>query len=136
MYKSLCSCTGNEKVTVFVQSEICETHDQVFCCKEEVKPCCSSKETQQCKSHSSDCNCDKPELTYIKLIDYVVNEEVKFTKANPVIVMVAFSIVQFKLWETDEQVESGYTYIDPPPVHNSSLEFLILINQLKIPHIA
>jgi hypothetical protein len=121
---------------MFVNREICDTQKYNSYETEMAMSCCSSKETQQCQSHLTDSDCNKTEVTYIKLTNKVVKEEVKFTKVEPVLVVIAFSTIQFNLWETNEQVESGCTSIDPPLISNSSLEFLIHIQQLKIPHIA
>ena len=136
MYKSHCSCTGNEQVSVFVQKETCNVKESESCCTEVISSCCSTKETNQCESHSSDCDCDKLEVTYIKLTNKVVKEEVKFTKVEPVELLVVYAAVQFNLWETGESIDFYTPYIGPPPIHHSSLEFLIQIQQLKIPHIA
>ena len=136
MYKSHCSCTGNEQVSVFVQTEICNTQGSDSCCEETVTSCCSAKETQHCALVTSDCDCDKPEVIYIKLNNKVVKEEVKFTKVEPVQMLVVYAAIQFNLWETIESVDLNTTYIDPPPIHDSSLEFLIHIHQLKIPTLA
>lgn len=136
MYKSHCSCTGNEQVSVFVQSEICNEETSDSCCEETVTSCCSSMETQHCASVTSDCDCNKPEVTYLKLNNKVVKEEVQFTKGDPVQFLVVYAAIQFNLWETLESVDVNSTFIDPPPIHNSSLEFLIRIQQLKIPALA
>ena len=136
MYKSHCSCTGNEQVSVFVQTEICNAQGSDSCCEETVISCCSANETQHCASLTSDCDCNKPEVTYLKLNNKVVKEEVQFTKADPIQLLVVYAAIQLNLWETIESVDLNTNYIDPPPIHDSSLEFLIHIHQLKIPHIA
>ena len=137
IYKSHCSCTGKEQVSVFIQKEVCEIQDIGFCCKEIANSCCSSLLTEQCESLLSICDCDEPEVMFVKLIDKIVNEELRFTKIKPVQLIVAFTTVQFNNFlVTDNSVDFIQLYIDPPPIHNSSLEFIIQIQQLKIPALA
>lgn len=66
----------------------------------------------------------------------MVKEDVKFTKVDPIQLLVVYAASQLQLWETEESFDFGLSYGDPPPIHNSSQEFLISIQQLKIPHIA
>lgn len=136
MYKSHCSCTGNEQVSVFVENEICDTNESVSCYDEITTSCCAMEKVEQCKSGTSDCDCNKPEITYFKLIDKVVNEEVKFTQVEPIEIQVLFAAFEFLLNQTEQILDVNTSYIDPPPTHNSSQEFLVKIQQLKIPHIA
>lgn len=136
MYKSHCSCTGNEQVSVFVQNEVCETQENESCCTQTTTSCCATKEIQQCTSESSDCDCNTPEVTYIKLINKVVKEEVRFIKVDPIQLLIVYAVSQLQILEAEESFDLGSLYIVPPPIHNSSQEFLISIQQLKIPHIA
>jgi hypothetical protein len=136
IYKSHCSCTGNEQFSVFIPNQICTSHQSESCCVESVSSCCSEKEKETSVAHSDDCDCDKPEVTYVKLTDKVVNEEVKFTVVNSVQLVVVYFAVQFNLWETEESFCFKTPYIDPPPIFDSSLAFLIHIQQLKISCIA
>ena len=131
IYKSHCSCTGNEKVSLFVNQEICETHSV-----ETERSCCSVKTEDECTTNSTDCDCDKPEITYFKLQNKVLNEEVKFLKIYPVEILVALTTIQFNLWELEKTPETGFQDVDPPPIHTTSLDFLIQIHQLKIPSFA
>ncbi len=133
MYKSHCSCTGNEKVSLFVNQEVCEAH-----CGETESSCCSVKpeEEHKCQTHSADCDCGKPEVTYFKLQNKVLNQEVKFIKIYPLEMLVALTTIQFNLWDTEETWRSGFHDFIPPPIRTSSLDFLIQIHQLKIPSLA
>lgn len=128
IYKSKCSCTGNEQVSLFVNSEICKSETT-----EVEKSCCAVEETTQCQSHTNDCDCDSPEVTYFKLKNQVINEEVKFTLIQPIEFLVLYSSLQFDYNEDSRSVELDKEYNDPPPLIESSHDFLIQIQQLKIP---
>lgn len=91
---------------------------------------------ENCTAETSDCDCNTPEITYIKLMNKVVNEEVRFTKVDPLQLLLVYTTSQLELWETEKSLDFGLSYIDPPPIHKSSQEFLIYIQQLKVPFIA
>ncbi len=131
IYKSQCACTGNEKVSLFVNQEICKAEFD-----ETETSCCWVKEENEYQNHDADCDCDKPEVTYFKLQNKVLKEEVRFVRNYPIEILVAITTFQFNLWDNKEALETGFQYIDPPPIRSSSLDFLIQIHQLKIPHLA
>ena len=150
MYKSHCTCTGNEQVTVFVKSEICESESskesdaEMSCCstkeianlvEEEGPSCCSLKESISCESQSNGCDCDNTEVTYLKLKNQVVKEDVKFTRIEPIELAVLFTALSLEFFDIDHFTELKRPYVDPPPIHSKSLDFLIQIQQLKIPYI-
>lgn len=153
MYKSHCACTGNEQVSVFVKSEICESEktesfteeSTTSCCSEievngivemDESSCCSSVPMATCDSHSMDCECDKPEVTYVKLQNQIVNEEVKFTKTEPIVLSVLYAALSVNFEDFGITSATEDLYIDPPPLISTSQEFLIQIHQLKIPSLA
>lgn len=159
MYKSNCACTGNEQITVFVKSEICTSEKvmdsneegDMVCCSTNIpneveipveSSCCSSKgkveaeETTTCKMHSTNCDCDKPEVTYLKLQNKVLKEEVKFIKVEPVVLIVLHTLLSSDILLEGNSTEIKNPSIDPPPIKGSSLDFLIQIQQLKIPALA
>lgn len=157
MYKSNCACTGNEEVSVFVKSEICTSEENVssneeaemLCCPStipveneiaEESSCCSSKDKKEevlsCQSHEGNCECSQPEVTYLKLQNTVLKEEVKFTKVEPVILAVLHTILTPEELLGFNHAENEKPFIDPPPIISSSLDFLIHIQQLKIPSLA
>lgn len=139
LYKTNCTCTGEEQVSMFVTPESCETefHQHHKHSKyDETEVSCSADECHECTPHADNCGCESPEFFFFKLKDKAIDEEVKFIKVQPVMIVVA-----------DVDIFSGYTddlivleeetkYIDPPPKLSSSLEFLIHIQQLKIPTLA
>lgn len=139
MYKSHCACTGNEQVSLFVQLEICNTDDSETHENEMEMSCCSIKEepeANECQAHSTDCECENPEITYIKLKNQVVNEEVKFTKVQPIQIAIIYSTLQTNFWDNINSSDYNTAYSDPPPLVSTAHDFLIQIQQLKIPHIA
>lgn len=127
MYKSHCSCTGKEQVSVFVQDEICSSSEN--------NSCCVTMEIEYCTAESPENDCNTSEITYVKLINKVVMEDLRFTKVDSIQLLLVYTTSQLDLWETEESL--GFdSSIDPPPIHISSNEFLISIQQLKIPSIA
>jgi hypothetical protein len=152
MYKSHCSCTGKEQVSVFVKSEIChdesmdseESQKEVTCCAvdlinhihSEESSCCDSVDGESCTSHDTDYDCDKTEVVYVKLQDQVVNEDIKFTKTEPVVIAVLSTLLTSNFTELTKADKIEEPITSPPPLINSSYEFLISIHQLKIPALA
>lgn len=134
IYKSHCSCTGNERISVFVKREICKSEKVQQ--NEMESSCCSAKTTTECSTHSTNCNCDSPDATYFKLKNKVVNEEVKFVKLQTIQVFAVLSTIHFGLLGDVYLYSTETEYIDPPPGFSSTLDFLIHIQQLKIPHLA
>ena len=138
IYKSHCSCTGNNQVTVFVTPETCESeahqHHENSTNRNEFS--CSANECVDCLNHTDDCGCTSPEATYFKLKNQVIDEEVKFIKVHPIQIFVAFNILALNLLGEVEETDTEIFYVDPPPIYTSSLDFLIQIQKLKIPHIA
>ena len=138
MYKSLCACSGEEQTSVFVKPETCEDdfhkHHKHNDQNEEIA--CVEHECHECASHTNSCGCDSPEVFFFKLKDKVVNEDVKFTSVVPTELTITFSELLDE-WnnESDFELETE-DYNLPPPKVTSSLEFLIQIQQLKIPSIA
>jgi hypothetical protein len=157
MYKSNCACTGHEQVTVFVKGETCTSEKamdsneeaEMSCCSTNTpievenptaSSCCSSKEneveTLTCQKHSTNCDCDQTEVTYLKLQNKVLKEEVKFIKVEPFVLMVLHTLLSSDVLHEGNTHELENPYIDPPPIKGSSLDFLIQIHQLKIPVLA
>jgi len=136
IYKSNCACTGNERVSVFINLETCNLDKQE---KNEISmegSCCSAMETTDCAEDSTECGCDSPEVKYIKLKNQLRNEEVKFVKIQPIHIFVVHRHIQLDFWTDPDSNDNKSLYIDPPPILSSSLDFLIQIQQLKIPYLA
>lgn len=126
MYKSFCSCSGNEQVSVFVENEVCATTQYIVCCGDAITLCCANEQSNECRCYSS-------EITYVKLLEQVVNKEVEVLLLEPVLLKNLFAVT------IDVVVEKSTTadciaYTDPPPLIASTQEFIIEIQQLKLPY--
>ncbi len=139
MYKINCSCTGEEQISVFVRPATCEEtfhqhhkHDKA---NNEISS--SEHECHECLDHTNHCGCNSPEIYFFKLKDKAVDDEVKFVaqvteiNLNTTVIDLLFSILELEL-----EIAVDTPYNDPPSKITSSLDFLISINQLKIPALA
>jgi len=138
MYKSNCLCIGDEQTTVFVRPDTCgeefhkhhkhdEANNEITCC---------ASECHDCSEHTKDCGCDSPEIFFFKLKDKAVDDEVKFTTVQPVVLAIHSSDIFEELIVEKATEPKLEIYNDPPPKISSSLDFLIQIQQLKIPFLA
>ena len=136
IYKSNCSCTGNKQVTVFVTPETCqaEAHHQHENSENDFS--CSAEHCEDCINHTDDCGCSSPEAVYLKLINQVINEEVKFIEIQPIKIFTSFCTINIHILDESLADENLDFYVDPPPIITSSLDYLIQIQKLKIPLIA
>lgn len=138
VYKTNCSCFGKEQVSVYVTPETCDTeihrhhaHDV----ENNVVSCCAH-ECHECATTEKGCGCQSPETYFFKLINPVVNEEVLFVKVQPVEIKAVFaSLISEILFETEKETSLPIN-TGPPPLTNTSFDFLIQIHQLKIPSLA
>lgn len=138
MYKTNCSCTGSEQTSVFVRPDSCgETfHQHHKHDANDKEASCTAHECHSCTDHTKSCGCDSPEIFFFKIKDKAVDDEVKFISVQPLEITIASSdlLAEIKL---DNDGETGSKiYTDPPPNITSSLDFLIYIQQLKIPSLA
>lgn len=141
VYKSHCACSGEEYTSIIVKPETCETtfhqhhkHDDV-----NKTITCSEQECHEC--HSSEgccdsCGCDSPEYIFLKLKDKAVDDEAKFIVVQSAGLQVLCSDLLEELTTISEDKSGGNYYLDPPPLTQSSLDFLIQIQKLKIPSLA
>jgi hypothetical protein len=138
VYYSHCSCTGNKQVSVYVSPETCEDNFHVHHAHNEggEEICTTEDDCHECSTHTEDCGCNNPVVKYLKLESQVVNEKVRFEKIQPVQLKVLETIAVF-LFNVEENLEnSDLNYIDPPPLFQTSTDFLIHIHKLKIPALA
>ncbi len=137
IYQSHCSCTGDEQVTFYVSPETCEdtyhTHHTHREGGEEVPSTWS--ECHECCSHTSECGCNNLLVSYFKLKNEVVHEKGRTATKQPVKIIKPelLVVVLAVIWNDPPEVKT--TYIEPP-TNKTSLDFLIQIHQLKIPHLA
>lgn len=139
VYKTHCSCMGEEQVSVFVAPETCEAnfhqHYNHEAGDEEIA--CSAHQCHDCTDHTDKCGCAAPLTFFFKLNDQVVGDGVKFLKIQPLEITVADSDIFMEKIGTDEtQPGLEQTTTDPPVLFGSTLDFLIELQQLKIPNIA
>jgi len=138
IFESYCLCSGNEEVSLFVTPETCETnyHEHHSCNSEGIEMFANAHDYHECTSHTYDCGCSTPEVKYIKLINPLIDEAVGFVKVQPIKIFVSETVMNSILADVFTFIESEEFYIDPPKKINTSLEFLVQINQLKIPVLA
>lgn len=138
MYKSHCSCSGEEYTSIIVKPETCATefhkHHKHDAENNEIE--CSVGECHDCTSHTHDCGCDSPKSFFIKIKDKALNDDAKFLITNSVILEI-YSIDLFvEICSKTDDLELDIAYADPPPKIKSSLDYLISLQQLKIPLLA
>ncbi|WP_319502823.1 hypothetical protein [uncultured Draconibacterium sp.] len=141
LYKSYCACSGEDYTSIIVKPETCETdfhqHHKHDLSSNEIT--CSEGECHECQptgKHSDTCGCEAPESIFIKLKDKAVNDEVKFVAAQPIELEVfSTDILEEPITNTADNLNKRY-YVDPPPGITSTLDYLIQIQQLKIPSLA
>ncbi len=138
IYESHCSCTGDEQVSVFISPETCEVeyHQHHQHDNEGTEVNSSFQECHECTDHSHDCGCSSPDVKFFKLINQLVDEEVLFTNAQQIPVTAVYVQEMFRLINKTDDAETVPGYIDPPELVVTSLDFLVQIQQLKIPNIA
>ncbi|NOR76545.1 MAG: hypothetical protein GQ525_15495 [Draconibacterium sp.] len=138
IYKSNCSCTENKQITIFVTPETCQTeaHQHHKHDNNDNELSCSLDECEDCKNHTDDCGCSSPEAVYLKLLNQVIDEEVKFIEIQPIKIFTAFCNINILVLYESERYEKLKYYVDQPSIFTSSHDFLIQIQKLKIPLIA
>ncbi|MEN8117857.1 MAG: hypothetical protein ABFS16_12800 [Bacteroidota bacterium] len=155
--KSNCTCSGNKQVSLYVSPETCEdtyhnNHSEDLWehhSEESSSGChnCNSHHSEAnhaegdenscnaCSNHLDDCGCASPETLFFKLKNQF-DEEVRYFVTQPIELVVFANEIKTHFEEFSDSDEIETHYIDPPPKVTSSLDFLIQIQQLKIPHIA
>ncbi len=135
IFNSHCVCSGNEQVSVYISPETCEdnyhvhhTHDEGG---EEV--CTTADDCHECNTHTDECGCNTPDVKFLKLDNQVISEKVRLGKLQPVQLNIPVEIIAVLFSFDDFQDISDFNYIDPPPLFQTSTDFLIQIHKLKIP---
>lgn len=137
IFQSHCLCTDDEQISLYVSPESCEDdfhvkhvhhHDQ--------KVPEQNQSSSPCDAHTNDCGCEAPQAKYLKLENQVYQQNSNSEKIQPVQLkpIQCCGCDELQIAQKDESL-SEY-YIDLPPKIDKSLEFLISIHQLKIPHTA
>ena len=135
IYKTHCVCTDTALVSIYVLPETCESdihlHHIHFMSGEEKetdKSCC-----HDCSPQTHDCGCNMPEVSFLKLFNQFSKDEIEFVNAQFVKIIKPHLTVLINLKEPTFIKVTVNSYIDPPPKFTSSINFLIQVNQLKIP---
>lgn len=141
LYKSYCTCSGEDYTSIIVKPETCETdfhqHHKHDLANNEIT--CSGGECHECQpagEHSDTCGCEEPESIFMKLMDKALNDTTKFMAVQPVELKIfSVDILEKPTSDTEDNLTERY-YVDPPPRITSSLDYLIHIQKLKIPSLA
>lgn len=138
VYETHCSCTGTQQVGIYVKPETCEnevhlhhTHDISGIDISTTENCC-----HECSPKKHDCGCETPEVHFFKLTNDYTQDEIDFERTPNLKIS---DTIYAELTELEEPVDrSEPVNMDSgqPPKIKSSKNFLIQINQLKIPVIA
>ncbi|MCK3686044.1 hypothetical protein [Maribellus sp. YY47] len=141
IYSSTCLCSGENYTSVFVRPETCETsfhkHHEHDTAGEE--HACSAGECHECNTSGeqhNDCGCDSPEVYFFQLKDNVISERSKFIVSTPQLLHVFTADVPKALLSDTEAPENEFEIHSPPLKVTSSFDFLISIQQIKIPSLA
>ncbi|WP_072998097.1 hypothetical protein [Mariniphaga anaerophila] len=138
VFHSHCSCTGNDQVSIYVSPETCEenfhrhhTHNEGG--EEEL---CSAEKCHECSEHTHSCGCDAPEVQFFKIDNQIATEKVRIENIQVVQLFMYDWITLLPFFSYECTTVSQINYAEPPPLKTTSLDFLIYIQQLKIPEIA
>ena len=137
VYQSHCSCTGDEHVSIFVTPETCEDNYHIHHTHleggEEVPS--TESECHECSNHTSQCGCNDLLVSFFKLKNEVVQEKGRTEIKQPVKIVTPELVEVLLAVNFNDLPELKSRYIEPQP-DKTSLDFLIHIHQLKIPHLA
>jgi len=138
LYKSSCSCTGEEHSSVFVRPTTCEEefHKHHKHNENNEEESCTEEECHECSEHTKSCGCDNPQIFFIKLADKAIDDEAKFIVTEPAILNISFTDILKEMALTLSDAEDEPFAEKPPLRITSSLDFLIHIQQLKIPSLS
>ncbi|MFV0591848.1 MAG: hypothetical protein ACK5M7_10730 [Draconibacterium sp.] len=141
LYSSTCSCSGEKYTSVFVRPDTCETsfHKHHKHGTEGIEQACSAGECHDCNASENlhdKCGCDSPEIFFFKLKDKANNDDVKFMPAAMPYIQVFTGEIPDELLSDSEAVKSEFEIHSPPDKVITSFDFLISIQQIKIPSLA
>lgn len=135
LYKSVCSCSGEVKISYTSNDASCGciTTEQDYHSSE-----CplAAKSHKGCELHDPACHCGSPTAHFYKM-ENQEGDEIPMLVLSMAQLQVA-TIVLTDLFVASDNESTNDTspyYNDPPPLFNSSIEFLNLICQHKIPSI-
>ena len=135
VYHSYCTCTGSDHYSLYVTPETCtETyhihHKHNNKGEEEAV---TAVECHECNAHTDMCGCDRPVIKLYKLDDRLLNDNIRIEKVQPVLVKIIYGLVPLVFDFYRDITSKVITLCESPPGIYRSLDFLIIIQQLKIP---
>jgi hypothetical protein len=134
IYQSHCNCTGNEQVSIYVTPDTCEdelenhSHHSHSSLPEEAT--CAHGE---CEIPSDNCGCETFEISYIKLDDQVVQEKSRIKTIEPVYAELPVQLNKLLVSLSCKSDEIPEKYKSLPPISIKNTDYLVFIQQLKIP---
>jgi hypothetical protein len=135
IYHTYCACTGDERVTVYVTPANCEedyhTHHAHDTEGEEIVV--ASHECHDCSAHTDDCGCNRPEVIFVKLDQQLFKVSVRTEKVEPVRLHIPVYLTPSLFSVMNYHQEPVRKIVDPPPRILTAVDFLIAVQQLKIP---
>jgi hypothetical protein len=137
VFHSFCTCTGSDHYSLYVTPEKCTEsyhvhHKHGYNGEEESA---TAEECHECNSHEDDCGCNDPGIKLYQLDDRVLNGNPR-SVMQPVPVTVLNDLLPALLSSSGDADPPQVLFCESPPGIQRSLDFLILIQQLKIPELS
>lgn len=137
IYELHCKCTDDEQISLYVSPGTCEDDFHVkHIHHHNHKLPKQSQNCTACDAHTQNCGCEAPQAKYFKLENQVYQQNSKTEKLQPVQLTAIHYCGCHELQVAQKEESLSEYYIDPPPKTDKSFDFLISIQQLKIPYIA
>ena len=135
IFQSECSCTGTEQVSVYVTPSSCEdeienhthNHSHHQNTGDFIHDC------EACTIPVSDCGCESPKVEYVKLNNQIVQEKSRSSNLQPVQIQLPALLTNNSFSPFIELFEIDEKYKHSPQITISTIDYLVFIQQLKIP---
>ncbi len=127
IYQAECICTGTEHASVFVSPETCEDDPDHHHSDDFIHDC------EACTVPVSDCGCESPKVEYVKLNNQIVQEKSRSSNLQPVQIELPALLTNNYFSPVNELFEPEEKYEPSPPKTISTIDYLVFIQQLKIP---
>ena len=134
VFNSQCTCTGSQHHSLYITPNSCNKVEK------EHNSCCASEKIEtalcsSCQSKNKTCGCSDYKVEYLKIKNQFAKEDISTLKAKTIAILVTNLLFDNDLLLEQDYSNLSFFYIDPPSKF-TGFDFLIQINQLKIPHIA
>ncbi len=139
IYKTQCSCIGAEQGGIYLKPETCVDYFQVHYTLDvaENEKLGAENCSHECSAKNHVCGCDSQKIRFFKLAhDNTQYVAVSFERVPSLTIRDVFFVASLCFKVPIESVVTEKSFADPPPRIKSSKNFLIQVNQLKIPHSA